>query len=98
MEEGFVRVLSDVTHLRSSNLHFKILGALAMELKCSTKDVSIARLQTHWCHVNLRGAPRRGVRLLQHADADWFEDALEDFVNDVADRVPLKDPSGKTIP
>jgi hypothetical protein len=48
--------------------------------------------------VNLRGALRREVRFLQHTDVDWFEDALEDFVNDVADRVPLKDPSDKTIP
>jgi hypothetical protein len=48
MEEGFVRVLADVTHLGPSNLHFKILGALAVELKCSSKDLSIARLQAHW--------------------------------------------------
>ena len=98
MEEGFVRVLTDVTHLGPSNLHFKILGALAVELKCSSKDLSIARLQEHWRNVNLQGAPRRGVRFLQHADADWFEDALEDFVNDLADRVPLKKPSGNAIP
>lgn len=97
MDEGFVRVLADVTHLGPSNMHFKILRALAVELKCSTKDVSIAKLQAHWRKVNQRGAPRRGVRLLQHADADWFEDALEDFVNEVADHVPLNDPSGKAI-
>ena len=33
----------------------------------------------------------RGVRFLHHADVSWFEDALEDFVNDVTDRVVVKE-------
>ena len=47
--------------------------------------------------MDILGAPHRGIRFLQHADAPWLDDELMDFVHDVADRMVLREPVGQTV-
>ena len=96
-DEGYTRIIADVTHLGPSDLYLKMFGAVGEEMGVPARDVNLAMLQSTWRVVTPSGAPPRRVRLLQHPEADWFEQALQRFVSDIADRVVLRDPIGQPL-
>jgi len=74
-----------------------MFGVVGEEMGVPARDVNLAMLQSTWRVVTPSGAPPRRVRLLQHPEADWFEQALQRFVSDIADRVVLRDPIGQPL-
>ena len=96
-DEGYTRIIADVTHLGPSDLYLKMFGAVGEEMGVPARDVNLAMLQSTWRVVTPSGAPPRRVRFLQHPEADWFEQALQKFVSDIADRVDLRDPIGQPL-